>query len=92
MFTILFTVFPYLLYGVKINSSSPPHITEKESYVIAGLAITTIGFMLWSFVLNVIGTMYIQNFGIGKALANILIPAIVFVAIIYISFGRLLGL
>jgi hypothetical protein len=88
--TIFLTLLMYLLYGLKINSYEPD-ITEVEAYVIMGLSFIAVGLVIWSFILNVIGTMYIQNFGVGKAIANILLPTIILLVIIFIFFSTIFG-
>lgn len=88
--SIFITLLIYLLYGFEINSFTST-ISDTEMYIIMVLNVIILGLIIWSAILNIIGTMYIQNFGVGKAIANVILPIIVLIAIVFIFFGLVYG-
>jgi len=88
--SIFITFLMYLLYGFEINGYGSS-LSDIELYTIMGLGLISLGLIFWSLILNVIGTMHIQNFGVGKAIANVLLPSIVLIIILFIFFGSVYG-
>lgn len=91
MATVIVYVLMYVLYGFEVNGFMP-NLSNTEYYTIMGLNLVSIGLILWSLALNIIGIMHIQKFGMGKALANILLPTFILFAILWFFFRTLWGI
>lgn len=80
IFSIVFSIITVLFYG---NTES---ISQIDYFIILVLAIIQMGLGIWSLVIMVSGTMYIQNFGIGKAILNLAIPFLTLISLILIIY------
>lgn len=73
--TVVLTFISAVLYGNKLNDINL-ELTQTEAIFMIVLGLLQLGLSIWSLVLNIIGTMHIQNFKAGKATLNVLLPFI----------------
>ena len=74
------------IYGVEVfkdegDTNSGGILSNVVFY---GSAICEVVLSLWSFILTIIGVSVVQNFSIGKAFLNVLLPILIFAAAIFI--------
>ena len=81
-----FTFFLILIYGPNAlhDSFTPPSEIAGFVYIVVGLC--EMALAIWSVAILVIGTMYIQKFGTGKAIGNIFLPFILIIVVFVLVF------
>lgn len=83
--SIIFSILVIAIYGAEAyNKFDAQDVTEVIVFAIAGLA--QVGLGIWSLVITVQGTMLIQDFKLGKALVNVLLPVVSLIILIVVLF------
>lgn len=81
-----FTFFLILIYGSNAlhDSFTPPSEIAGIVFIVVGLIEVVLAF--WSLTILVIGTMYIQKFGVWKAIGNIILPLLILIIVFVLIF------
>jgi hypothetical protein len=77
---LLFLIPEVAILGDKLFRTTQETASALEDGILTVCQIGEVVLSVWSFVLLVKGTRIIQGFSVGRALANILLPAIVIIA------------
>lgn len=86
LFSLIFVAISIIIYGQEIFVSEPGYQSSIDAIILLVLGIIEITLSVWSFVVLVAGISEIQNFAIGKALLNVLMPGIIFLGLIMTIF------
>ncbi|MEO1653136.1 MAG: Yip1 family protein [Bacteroidota bacterium] len=84
--TLVFFAAALIVLQEKLFIEEPSLETNLEIFVYFSLGVANIVFGIWSFVLLVIGTSEIQQFGIGKAILNVIMPALIILLPLFLLF------
>tara|TARA_R100000935_G_scaffold19535_1_gene37532 strand:+ start:975 stop:1631 length:657 start_codon:yes stop_codon:yes gene_type:complete len=85
IFSLFFLIPQYFIYGPNSDSFSfawPPDIIMEDALLIF-FKTQSLVLNIWSFVILIKGVAFIQNFSTGKAFWNVLLPFVIFAAIIF---------
>lgn len=86
IFSIIFTLFLFIIYGKQALSDNfiPPTEVARITYITVAILQSILG--IWSMVILVIGIMHIQNFKVWRAIGNLIIPFLLIIIVFLLIF------